>query len=377
MRDPAGDQADPGLPVSRRAFLGWSGRMAAGAAVAGTALATAPALLAACGSSSSKTTTPTSTSAGAAPTGSATTPVALQFVYLKNVQFAGSFFADTRGYYAANGLKVDLLSGGPNLVVEPVVVSGKALVAISHTNEAVQAIINGAPIKIIGAGYQKNPFCIVSRASDPIVNPQGLIGRKVGVSASNVPIWQSFLKANHIDESKITVVTVQFDPTPLASKEIDGLVGFYTNEPILLNTKGVPTHAYLLNDYGYPLLEELYIVRTADLNDATKRKQIVGLMTAESKGWQDALNDAQTAATLATNTYGKDLHLDLNQQVLESKAQNDLVADADTAAHGLFWMTPEKVTATINSLAIGGVVATASIFTNEILADVYRNGIKP
>jgi len=367
MRDRADNEAGPGHPVSRRAFLGWGGRMAA----AGTALAAAPALLAACGTSSSKTSTPTS--GGAAPTAN----VALQFVYLKNVQFAGSFFADSRGYYAANGLKVDLLGGGPNLVVEPVVVSGKALVAISHTNEAVQAIINGAPIKIIGAGYQKNPFCIVSRASDPIVNPQGLIGRKVGVSASNVPIWQSFLKANHIDESKITVVTIQFDPTPLASKEIDGLVGFYTNEPILLDTQGVKANAFLLNDFGYPLLEELYIVRTADLNDATKRKQIVGLMTAEAKGWQDALADAQTAATLATNTYGKDLHLDLNQQVLESKAQNDLVADADTAAHGLFWMTPEKITATINSLAIGGIVATPAMFTTDILAEVYRNGIKP
>jgi ABC-type nitrate/sulfonate/bicarbonate transport system substrate-binding protein len=375
MRDPGEDEAGPRLPhsaISRRAFLGWTARVTA----AGTALATAPALIGACASSP---TTPTTAgpAAGTAPALAQLTSVALQFVYLKNVQFAGSFLADSKGYYAANGLKVDLLSGGPNLVVEPVVVSGKALVAISHTNEAVQAVINGAPIKIIGAGYQKNPFCIVSRASDPIVNPQGLIGRKVGVSASNVPIWQSFLKANHIDESKITVVTVQFDPTPLASKEIDGLVGFYTNEPIILNTKGVATHAFLMNDFGYPLLEELYIVRAADLSDATKRKQIVSLMTAEAKGWHDALADAQTAATLATNSYGKDLHLDLNQQVLECKAQNDLVADADTTAHGLFWMTPEKVTATINSLAIGGIVATPAMFTTEVLADVYRNGTTP
>lgn len=54
--------------------------------------------------------------------------VAYQFSWIKNFQFAGEYVADYKRYYAAEGIEVDLLAGGPTLSVEPVVVSGKALI---------------------------------------------------------------------------------------------------------------------------------------------------------------------------------------------------------------------------------------------------------
>ncbi|RZS91698.1 ABC-type nitrate/sulfonate/bicarbonate transport system substrate-binding protein [Motilibacter rhizosphaerae] len=345
---------------------------------AGAATLLGGGLLSACGSSDKEATsssTPATGGASAAAGGaSGTTKAAIQLAYLKNVQFAGSFFAEEKGYYAAGGLDVDLIAGGPNLAVEPVVASGKALVGITHTAELAKAVSNGAKLTCIGAGFQKNPFCVLSLASNPITKPEDMIGKKIGVSATNVPVWQAFLKANKIDASKIHVVTVQFDPTPLASKEIDGLVAFYTNEPIVLEVKGIKTHSMLLNDFGYPLLEDLYIAKTADLADPTKRKQIVALMTAEAKGWQDAVADPQQAATLAVTKYGKDLKLDMQQQVLDMKAQNDLVVSDTTKAHGLFWMTDEDIASTIKSLALGGVTASPGLFSNDVLKDVYKGG---
>ena len=45
-------------------------------------------------------------------------------------------------------------------------------------------------------------------------------------------MFSAFLKANGIPASAVNVVTVQFDPTMLATGGIDGLIGFYTNEAI-------------------------------------------------------------------------------------------------------------------------------------------------
>jgi ABC-type nitrate/sulfonate/bicarbonate transport system substrate-binding protein len=366
---PSTDTTDGPRLYSRRSALKSFG--VAAAAVWGASA------LSACSSSSSTTAAGATTTGVAATVAGSSAPgalvsTAIQLAYLKNVQFAGSFFAEEKGYYAAGGLQVDILSGGPNLAVEPVVASGKALVGITHTAELAQSVSNGAKLTCIGAGFQKNPFCIVSLDKAPISKPSDMIGKKIGVSATNQPVWKAFLKANNLDESKINVVTVQFDPTPLASGEIDGLVAFYTNEPIVLEVQGIKTHSMLLNDFGYPLLEDLYIARTADLADATKRKQIVALMTAEAKGWQDAVADPQQAATLAVTKYGKDLKLDMNQQVLDMKAQNELVISPDTKAHGLFWMTDAAIASTINSLKLGGVTADPSLFTNDVLTDVYQ-----
>jgi ABC-type nitrate/sulfonate/bicarbonate transport system substrate-binding protein len=352
----------PGAPFSRqlrrRQFLGHGVKGAAALGFSG-ALGS---VLAACGSSS---TTATATKGGL-------TPASLQLNYLENTQFAGSYFAQTRGYYKAAGVAVTLLPGGPSLAPEPVVVSGKALVGVTHTAEAVSAILNGADLKIIGATYQKNPTCIVSRLSKPIKVPTDMYGKKLGISDTNAPIWASFVKANNLDVSKITVVKVGFDVTSLASHEIDGLMAFAANEPTILKLQGVAPYVMLLSDFKYPLMEDLYIATGANISDAATRKTIAAVMTGESRGWKDVLADPDKAATLAVTDFGKGLGLSLPQQKLEARAQNGFVADADTKAHGLFWMTNAKIASTISSLALGGVKATPSMFTTAVLAEVYK-----
>jgi len=339
-------------PISRRALL----RRGAGAAVA----LGSPALLTACGGSSSSS----------APTAGGKAAIKLQLSFLENVQFGGSFVADARGFYAKQGLSVSFLPGGPNISAEPVVASGKALVGISHTSESAQAIDNGAPLTVIGAGYQKNPFCIVSKKTAPLATPNAMRGKRIGVATANQPVFNAFLKANAIPPSAVKVVTIQFDPTPLVTGQVDGLIGFYTNEAVQVELQGVPVHTMLLNDFGYPLIEEVYIVRSADLKSPAERTLIRKFMTAERLGWEATLADPAAAAQLAVSRYGAGQHLDLKQQTREAIAQSQLVADRDTRAHGLFWMSPSKVTNTVRSLALGSVKATPSTFSNEILQEI-------
>ena len=371
--DPNEPPARPPL-VSRRLFLG---RSLQGATVLGAAGGLS-AFLAACGSST-KTSSPTAAAAAAPTTAvkAGLTSVAAQYCYLLNVQFAGSYLATVNGYYTKDGLEVDLMPGGPSIAPEPVVASGKALVGVTHTAEAVQAIINGAPLKIIGATFQKNPTCIASLASKPLKTPTDMYGRKIGISDTNQPIWQSFVKANKLDVSKINVVTVGFDVTSLASGEIDGIMAFAPNEPSILKLKGVDTYVMLLSDFNYPLMEDLYIARASDVADPAKVKLLAAFMKAESLGWSDVLKNPDQAAELAVNQFGKGLGLSLAQQKLDAAAQNAFVADTDTQAHGLFWMTEQKISGTIASLALGGVTAQPAMFTNSVLTQVYQGGSTP
>lgn len=298
----------------------------------------------------------------------------IQLNYIENIQFAGDMVALAEGYYAKEGFSVTLQPGGPDIAPEPVVASSKALVGITHTTEACQAIVNGAAITIIGAGYQKNPFCMISSANKPLKTPESLYGKKVGVSASNTATWQAFVAGAKLDVSKIHVVPVTFDITPLAAGEIDALMGFYTNEPILLAARGFKPYVWLFADFGYPLMEEVYIARNATLASATGRAQLVRFMTAESRGWYRQTQQPALGARLATDVYGKNLHLVLSEQIKAAEAQNALVVSPDTKKHGLFWMTPELVQKTVHSTKLGGVAARSSMFTNEVLAHVYAKG---
>ena len=171
----------PGTPalagLSRRSFL--SGVVAVGGAALG-----GPALLAACSKSSS--------SSSEASGGSS---FAVQLVWLKNVQFGGSWIAQKQGYYSKHGVKPDLLAGGPNTVVEPIVVSGKALVGISNPDSVASAVAKGADLQIVATTYLKSPFMVMSLADTPIKTPREMLGKKIGVPSASTQLWQSFLKA--------------------------------------------------------------------------------------------------------------------------------------------------------------------------------------
>src|SRR6218665_128573 len=82
--------------------------------------------------------------------------ISYQLGWVKNFQFAGEYIADSKGYFTQQGLKVSLLSGGPGVSAEPIVLSGKALVGQNSTDNTANAVAKGAPLKIIGTNYQKS-----------------------------------------------------------------------------------------------------------------------------------------------------------------------------------------------------------------------------
>jgi len=346
--------------IDRRTFLMRSAKTAAGLALLGTSASA----LAACGGDDEPA---TSASSGAKDLGA----LDYQLSWIKNVEFAGQYIADTNGYYKAAGFSsVNLIAGGPNVSQDSVVAAGKALVCISAPDITSAAILKGAPLVILGAQFQKNPFAITSLASNPINLPSDMIGKKIGVQAVNEPIWNAFLKANNIDPSKITKVPAQFDPQPLVAKEVDGWFSFFTNEPNLLKVKGIETTVMLLNDHGYPMVSEVYVARKDSLTK--KRDQLKAMLTADIKGWGASVKDAAVGAKLAATVYGKDLGLDEAEQKLESAAQNTIILTDDTKTNGLFTVTDDLLAKTIATLALGGITITKEqLFDLSVLKEVY------
>ncbi len=342
--------------LGRRQFLQRSALTAAGVAVAGSGLSTVWSGLGASGAG-----------AAAADYGKLT----FQLSWVKNVEFAGSYIADTKGFYKKQGFSsVELLSGGPTVQQDAVVQSGKAFACISAPDITSSAINNGADLKIIGAQYQKNPFCVMSLKKSPIKTPEDMIGKKIGVQATNEAVWAAFLKANDIDPSKIDKVPVQFDPTPLAKGTVDGWFSFFTNEPNTLKLQGVPNTYFLLADYKYPLVSETYTVKSDTLNN--DRDKLKAFLVAEIMGWQANLKNPVLGATLAAKKYGKDQKLSVKEQTLESKDENTVILTSDTADNGLFTITDELLGENIDTLALAGIDITQDkLFDMSVIAEVY------
>jgi ABC-type nitrate/sulfonate/bicarbonate transport system substrate-binding protein len=342
---------------------------------AGGIAAIAGPVLAACSSSSSSS---SSAAAGSSSSASSTAMANLgaldyRLSWIKNVEFAGSYIADTKGYYTAQGFSsVNLIAGGASATpMEADVATGKAVVGVSAPDITGAAILKGAPLKIIGAQYQKNPFAIMSMAKSPISTPQDMYGKKIGIQVSNTSVWNAFVKAANLDVSKIKVVSVQFDPTPLTQGTVDGWFSYITNEPNELESQGFKVTTFLLADYGYPLVSETYMATTATIS--SKPDVLKGFLLAEIKGWKDNITNPALGATLTVTKYGKGLGLAIPEQTLESAAQNKLILNADTTANGLFTITPTLIEENLKTLAQGGLELTSSqLFDLSLIEEIYK-----
>jgi len=270
---------------------------------------------------------------------------------------------------------VNLLSGGPTVQQDAVVQSGKAFACISAPDITSSAINNGADLKIVGAQYQKNPFAVMSLKKSPIKTPQDMIGKKIGVQATNEAVWAAFLKANNIDASKIDKVPVQFNPQPLVQGTVDGWFSFFTNEPNTLKLQGVPNTYFLLADYNYPLVSETYTVKSDTIkNDRDKLK---AFLVAEIMGWQANLKNPVLGATLAAKKYGKDQKLTVPEQTLESKSENTVILTKDTATNGLFTIGDALLKENIDTLALAGINITQDkLFDMSVIDEVYSDNPK-
>jgi len=335
----------------------------AGAAVAALALS-------GCASGAA---TPAAGSSGEASAAEGFGDLTLQLSWIKNEEFAGEFFADSEGFYTEAGFDTVTMVPGPSTGAAELI-SGSADIALSDAVSIGSVVAaEGAPLKIIGTTFQKNPFTVLSlKGGGDIATPQDLVGKKIGVQDSNTALFKALLAANGIEESELTIVPVQYDPAPLVNGEVDGFIAYLTNEAITVAASGVETTNLPFADNGLPFVAET--VTVTDDAIANDREKLKAFLVAEIKGWTMAVNDPEAAATLAVEDYGKDLDLDIDNSIAGATEQAEkLVVSDETAENGLFTISDKLQQDTVTSLAGAGItLEAADLFDMSLLAEVYE-----
>lgn len=299
--------------------------------------------------------------------------VSVQLSWIKNAEFLGEYYADDKGYYDEAGFSAVNLVAGPSTGVAELV-SGQAFVALSDAISVGTAVANeGAPVKIVGTTFQKNPFTVLSLADGGnIATPADLVGKKIGVQDSNTSLFQALLAANDIDPASVEVVPVQYDASVLTNGEVDGYIAYLTNESIIVEAEGHAVTNLPFADNGLPFVAETFTV--TDETIAEDREKVKAFLVAEIKGWTDALADPAGGVALSLETYGADLGLDEATELASADAQNTLLVVSDeTAANGLFTISDDLQEQTVETLARAGLEVTAAdLFDLSLLAEVYE-----
>jgi len=336
--------------IGRRQFIG---RAAIG--VLGVGLGSR--LLTACGDDSEDSTSGSG--------GTSLETITFQAAWINDAEFAGFFVAMDEGYYEAEGLKLNYLPGGPDVIPEAKLLDGSADVAMSTIESTVKAIVDeGAPFKIIGTQYQKSPLGIVSLASSNINEPKDLIGKTLAVPPVNVLTVEAMLALNGIEKSGVRIVPYQYDPTPLVRGEVDATVDFTTNVPYAIEQMGKTPSSFLIYDFGFTVYNDTIVVTEETLSE--KRDQLVRWMRASRKGWAENFKDPAAYPPKWEDTYFKGTGRDIENEIYFNSVQKAIIEHPD----GIFTMTDEDIEKNIAALASIGIEATRDMFVLDLLAEI-------
>ena len=310
--------------------------------------------------------------------------ISVQYSWIKNEEFAGEFYAYENGYYDEAGFSDVIGISGPDTGVAKLL-SGTVQVALSDAASIGAAIAEEeAPLKIIGATFQKNPFTILSLADGGnIQTPEDLVGKKIGVQSSNASVFAALLNANGISPDDVTVVPVEFDPTPLMNGDVDGFMAYLTNEALTVELAGYETTNLSYAENGVPYVAETFSVTDQYL--AENKELLKAFLIAEIKGWTDVFTEStDDTVSLITEYYNQAADesadgleavfgdLDPEKTAKGLEAEKLLISTEETEANGLFTISDDLKQQTVDSLAAAGwEVSVDDLFDTTIIDEIF------
>jgi ABC-type nitrate/sulfonate/bicarbonate transport system substrate-binding protein len=342
---------------TRRQVLGQGARLLGGAVVLGGT----GSVLAACGDDDSSGATTTVKAGG----GAATQKLTLQAAWINDAEFMGYFLAIDKGLYKAQGIDLTYLPGGPDVIPESSLLSGKADVALTTPDTTIKAITTeGAKFKIIGTQFQKNPIGVVTLKKNNISKPQDLVGKKLAVPPVNTLSVEAMLKINGIDPSKVTIVPYQYDPTPLIKGEVDATIDFAVNVPYTIQQAGADPSWFLLYDFGFTIYNDTVVVTEDTLKN--KRDLLVKFLRASRQGWDENFKDPATYPPQFKDTWFKGTGRTVENEIFFNKTQKDLIVSSS----GIFTMTDADIDKNIKALEAIGIKATKAMFDTSLAKEI-------
>jgi putative riboflavin transport system substrate-binding protein len=171
--------------------------------------------------------------------------------YIPNVQFAPLYISQQKGYYADEGLEVELQYGYESDFVS-LAAQGTNEFAIASGDQIILARSQGFPITYVMTWYQRYPVGLVIPASKNISAVSDLKGKRVGLPGffgATYIGWKALAYATKLDEKQVTVKQIGFNQAAAVKQDlVDAAMVYIVNEPIQLRAEGMKVRVIEVSD---------------------------------------------------------------------------------------------------------------------------------
>ena len=224
----------------------------------------------------------------------------LQLKWIDHAQFMGYLVAAEKGYYEDEGIDIEILAGGSDIIPEQNVYNGVADIGVTWVSSLMTYQAQGYDLVEVAQMFQKSGLLLVSQASTGINSPEDLEGKNIGswFGGNEYEVYALLEKYGLMDS--VTLMQQDYTMDQVAEGSIDAASTMTYNELKLFYDEGFTedeVNVIDMNDEGVAMLEDCLFVTSEWA--AANEDLLVRFLRASIKGWQEAIADTDAAGTLS------------------------------------------------------------------------------
>lgn len=232
--------------------------------------------------------------------------VTLQLKWVTQAQFAGYYVAADQGFYAEEGLEVEIKAGGPDIAPPQVLAGGGADVILDWMPSALATREKGLPLVNIAQPFKRSGMMLTCRKDTGIKTPEDFRGKTIGVwfFGNEYPFlsWMSQVGIPTDGSAEgVTVLKQGFNVDPILQGQAACISTMTYNEYWQVIDAGLSADdlvVFKYEDQGVATLEDgIYVLESA-LEDEAFRDKMVRFVRASMKGWKWAEANPDDAAEI-------------------------------------------------------------------------------
>jgi NitT/TauT family transport system substrate-binding protein len=279
--------------------------------------------------------------------------LSIQLNWVPEPEFGGLYEAERTGAFAAEGLAVEILAGGPGVPAPQLAASGKVDFAVVSGDQLLTLGAAGGDLVAIYAIYQLDPFGVMVHASNPISSMEELWKSKSTVACEGDLAWVTMLNRKYGGQDLSFIPysgnVAQFAADPTLAQQC-----FITAEPVTLELQGKPVKVFPTRESGFNPYNGVIVTRRSFLDG--NGEAVAKLVRAMQKGWESYL--AQPAPA---NEIMAKLNPAMSREAMDlgAERQEPIIRTADTDRLGLGAMVAERWKETADQLVELGKIKAA------------------
>ena len=242
------------------------------------------------------------TGCGAANQESALQELDVVLDWYPNALHAFLYVAMEKGYFAEEGLKINIRFPSNANDAISLVAAGQADIGLYYQQDVIQARANQqVPVKSIGAVVQGPLNIVLSLQEKNITSAEDLVGKTIGYAGTELSeaLVRSIMEYVGADSSDVTMIDVGFDlMSSMTTGSVDATIGCLVNHEVpQLEEEGFAVNWFDLDDYGVPTYYE-GIFLASDKAIETDAKTLQAFLRACKKGFRDMQANPEEALSI-------------------------------------------------------------------------------